>query len=181
MLALAPSQALARNYELKFRGSDSATAGRGGIYSEKTKHQHYTLKLGPSSKIDSTEPLQIRAATVLRNVQTKKSVINDIATYDFTPTNHKAVVFSIYTGAAGQTVDNWKNVLGDDSSGYQPNGVVVEVWQSGKCLKHLSGTVGNQAKTKLEPGTTECAMLDEKGLKSYSERYFENKPRIALD
>lgn len=122
-LAIAPSRALARNYALKYLGSDSATSGRNMIYSDKVKHQHYSLKIGPSSKIDSLEPLQIRAATVLRNVQTKKSIINDIATFDFTPTNHKAVVVSIYTGAAAQVVDNWKDVLGDNSSGYQPNGV----------------------------------------------------------
>lgn len=170
----------ARSYDLKYIGFASETEGRNKIFSDKTKHQHFTLKLGPSSKIDSTTNLEIRVATVLKNIETKQSVINDIAVFDFAPTNKKAAVFDIFTGAAAQVVDNWKHVGGDYSHGYGPNGVVVEIWQSGKCIKHLSGTVGNQAKTALVPGETECALLDIEGYKSYSERSFDNQTKIKL-
>ncbi len=168
----------ARSYDLRLMQSDETSEGAGLIFNHKTMARVYRLKLGGTSKSEGYDPIDIVAATIIRNIKTGNRAINDVATYTYTPTN-RSEVFIITSGRTLRVDDNWQGTLGDWSRGYNVDGIIVEVYRKGKCLKHLAiASDPKMRKRKLRP-TPQCAYLDAEGNQDLSER-FSNATIIAL-
>lgn len=150
--------AMARSYSLKIVGS----GGYGGEnnylwFQDKSKHVVAELSIGGPSQRDDLSPLEIRAASVFKDIKTRKAFINDVAKEAFTSTNSATSKIIIVSGAAGKRVDRDAKVNGgyDFSHGNTVAGIIVEIWQNGKCIKHLSNLSGKDGKTQLKDGIPE--------------------------
>ena len=112
----------------------------------------------------------------------------------FTSTNSASSKVLIVSGAAGKMEDRYAKVNGgyDFSRGFTIAGVIVEIWQKGKCLKHLSNLSGRDGKISLKEGVREYLLLqddrwdsDERDLsqeeiKRIKENGFKNATKIII-
>ena len=141
---------------------------------EKSKSSWFQVKIGGATKIDDTSEMEIRAATVLKSVKDKKTGINDVATFEFDPINKgKAIFFMISTGSAfSRERDSYW--YGNVSTGWQLAGVIIEIWQKGKVVKHWSNMSGKDGKAKLTDNIKKLR-INRDGHPSEGERYYSAK------
>lgn len=167
-----------RSYKFRLKGGTADSKNSGYYYDKVVKKDSFLVEMGSSSKIDSLDEIEIRAATLLKDIKSKKSVVNDVATFKFTPTGRKQE-FVVECGAAAGTRD--RSYYGADySHGYIKGGVIIEFWQNGKCIKHWSSATGPLSKTKLT-SDTKCAYIGSDGYErsGISYRPFENATTIV--
>ena len=141
---------------------------------EKSKSSWFQVKIGGATKIDDTSEMEIRAATVLKSVKDKKTGINDVATFEFDPINKgKAIFFMVSTGSAfSREHDSYW--YGNVSTGWQLAGVIIEIWQKGKVVKHWSNVTGKDGKAKLTDNIKKLR-INRDGHPSEGERYYSAK------
>lgn len=150
LLAMA-SSATARTFDFKALGTKGSSTGGSYWYSdvEKKKSAFFQVKVGSAGKLDDKSKMEIRAATIFKNAQDKKTGVNDVATFSFEPVNGmKPLFFVVATGSARSRTDRFW-VDGNRSYGWQVAGVVIEIWQSGKMVKHWTNVPGNGGKVRL--------------------------------
>ena len=167
-----------RSYKFRLKGGTADSKNFGYSYDKVVKKDSFLVEIGSSSKGDSIDEIEIRAATLLKDIKSKKSVVNDVATLKFMPTGRRQM-FVVECGAAAGTRD--KSYYGADySHGYIKGGVIIELWQNGKCIKHWSSATGPLSKTKLTSGT-KCAYIGSDGYErsDLSFRPFENATTIT--
>ena len=159
---------MARTYEckvVKTKGTDES------------KCMIAKIKIGGASKIDDKSEMEIRAATVLKNVETKQTGINDITTLKFEPINTgKPICFMVKTGVARFSKDTyWVN----GKRGWQLAGYIVELWQGGKPVKHWSNVSGAGGKAKLT-GAVKPFLINTKGYEHRGNSYdpFDNQTEV---
>ena len=172
-----------RNYELKFLKDEASSSTEGGYYNrrkETSKKKIYKLIVGGNNKIESRDEIEIRAATLFKHKKSKKVLVNDIVKYSFVPDAARRE-FTIATGVASGTQDKSKSTWYDYdyTEGYDNFGLIVELWQGGKCIKHLTKATGSAAKTELND-KVKCAYINEEGYKSFRSS-FENATAITED
>ena len=135
------------------------------------------IKIGGASKIDDKSEMEIRAATVLKNVGTKQTGINDITTLKFEPINTgKPICFMVKTGVARFSKDTyWVN----GKRGWQLAGYIVELWQGEKPVKHWSNVSGDGGKAKLT-GAVKPFLINTKGYEHRGNPYdpFDNQTEV---
>ena len=159
--------AFSRSYKFRLLRGTAETSSSSYYYSNSTvKKDSFLVEIGADSKTNSLEVIEIRAATLLKQVSSKKSVINDVAVLKFKP-----------TGRRQQFVVECGGAKSDYSGGYIKGGVIIELWQSGKCLKHWSSATGSLSKTKLT-SDTKCAYINASGYES-SQMSFNNATTIV--
>ena len=178
--------AQARSFEFKQFKSTGSKANSEYYWrgTEKSKSAWYQVKIGGASKIDDMSEMEIRAATVLKNVQDRKTGINDVAKFRFDPINRgKAIYFMVSSGASfmlDRDNDYWYG--GNDgraNRGWQLAGCIIEIWQKGKVVKHWSGA-GTAGKTRLADGIP-LLRINRDGQPSDTERFgrdFDNATKI---
>lgn len=116
---------------------------------EKAKRAFFSVRIGSATKFDSLETMELRAATIFRNVKTKQVAVNDVTSLAFDPINtSRAIHFMVATGTAFARTDNYF-VDGAFDRGWQMAGGVIEVWQNGKMVKHWSNVAGKGGKITL--------------------------------
>lgn len=159
--ALLAASAFGRSYSFKIVGS----GGKGGAndylyFQDKSKHLVGELTIGRPGPKEDLAPLEIRAASVFKDINSKMAFINDIACATFSSTNSATSKVIIYSGAAGKVVDRDAKVNGgyDFSHGNTIAGIIVEIFQHGKCIKHLSNIPGKDGKKSLADGTLEALL-----------------------
>ena len=156
MAVLLGLSAQARTFEFKqFKSTGSkANSEYYWMGTEKSKSAWFRVKIGGATKIDDTSEMEIRAATVFKNVKDRKTGVNDIAKFRFDPINKgKAIYFMISSGVA-LSLERDKYWYGNDGKadrGWQLAGCIIEIWQKGKVVKHWSGA-GTAGKTRLADG-----------------------------
>lgn len=139
VVATLATQALARSYDFKLLKQKTVSTGAQTTLQGKLVHYEYSVRIGGAGKLDSTEPLEIRAATILKHPEAKTGIFNDIATLGgICATNKTAQKFFVRSAGALRVIDKYWD--GDeDKYGWTPGGIVIEVWQGGKCVKHWGG------------------------------------------
>ena len=143
--------AVARTFDFKAVGTKGSSSGGMYWYSdvEKKKSALFQVKVGSAGKIDNKSKMEIRAATVFKNAKDKKTGVNDVAVFSFDPVNAmKPLFFIVATGTAKSRTDRYW-VDSSRSSGWQVAGVIIEIWQDGKVVKHWTNIPGNGGKAKL--------------------------------
>ena len=151
MILLAALSATARTFDFKATGTIGSSSGGAYWYSDVTKKKSafFQVKIGSAAKADDKSKMEIRAATVFKNTKDKKTGINDVATFSFDPVNvSKPLFFVVATGTANSRTDRYY-VGSDRSSGWQVSGIIIEIWQRGKAIKHWTNIPGNGGKAKL--------------------------------
>ena len=156
MAVLLGLAAQARTFEFKqFKSTGSkANSEYYWMGTEKSKSSWYQVKIGGASKIDDMSEMEIRAATVFKNVKDRKAGVNDIAKFKFDPINKgKAIYFMVSSGVAFSLERDkyWYGNDGRADRGWQLAGCIIEIWQKGKVVKHWSGA-GTAGKTRLADG-----------------------------
>lgn len=164
-LACFPASVYARNFQFQLYKGESTT--RSG-WTDAVKKDTFKLTIGAAGTKDSDEPMEIRAATLLKDVRTKLIEINDVASLRFTPARGKQIYY-IGAGVANST----------SYSGHIKAGVIIEVWQGGKMLKHWSSSTGPITKTKLSD-KVKCAYIDSHGARTFNGS-FDNATQITAD
>lgn len=147
----AAGTAAARTFDFKAIGTKGSSSGGAYWYSnvEKKKSALFQVKVGSAGKIDDKSKMEIRAATVFKNTKDKKTGVNDVAVFSFDPVNAmKPLFFVVATGTAKSRTDRYW-VDSGRSSGWQVAGVIIEIWQGGKVVKHWTNIPGNGGKAKL--------------------------------
>ena len=162
-----PGGVFARNFQFQlYKGESSTPAGWG----DAVKKDTFKLTIGAAGTKDSDERMEIRAATLLKDARSKLVEINDVVFHGFLPARGKQV-FYIGAGAASGTA----------SSGHIKAGVIIEVWQGGKMLKHWSSSTGPVTKTKLSD-KVKCAYIDSRGWRLGNQSAgFDNATQIIAD
>ena len=186
MVAMLGFMAQARTFEFKqFKSTGSkANSEYYWMGTEKSKSSWYQVKIGGASKIDDMGEMEIRAATVLKNVQDRKTGINDVAKFRFDPINKgKAIYFMVSSGIAFSLERDkyWYGNDGRADRGWQLAGCIIEIWQKGKVVKHWSGA-GNAGKMRLADGIP-LLRINKDGYASESDRNhfsrdFDNPTKI---
>ena len=143
--------ASARTFDFKAVGTKGSSSGdsywHGDV--EKKKSAFFQIKVGSAGKLDDKSKMEIRAATIFKNARDKKTGVNDVATFSFDPVNGmKPLFFIVATGSARSQTDRYW-VDGNRSSGWQVAGVIIEIWQAGKVVKHWTNVPGNGGKARL--------------------------------
>ena len=158
MAALLGFSTQARTFEFKqFKSTGSkANSEYYWMGTEKSKSAWFQIKIGGATKIDDTSEMEIRAATVLKNVKDRKTGVNDVVKFKFDPINRgKAIYFMVASGVAFSVErdnDYWYGANdGRANKGWQLAGCIIEIWQNGKVVKHWSGA-GAAGKTRLSNG-----------------------------
>ena len=176
------SSTSARTFDFKALGTKGSSTGGAYWYSdvEKKKSAFFQVKVGTAGKLDDKSKMEIRAATIFKNAQDKKTGVNDVATFSFEPVNDmKPLFFVVATGSARSRTDRYW-VDSSRSSGWQVSGVIIEIWQSGKVVKHWTNVPGNGGKARLTENVEQLFVFtDGRDLKwhgSYSE--FDNATEI---
>ena len=168
--------AQARTFEFKQLKSTGTTGSAEYWWegTEKSKSSWFRVKIGGATKIDDMSEMEIRAATVLKSVKDKKTGINDVATFEFDPINKgKAIFFMVSTGAAfSREHDSYW--YGNVSTGWQLAGVIIEIWQKGKVVKHWSNMSGKDGKAKLTDNIKKLR-INRDGHPSEGERFYNAK------
>lgn len=172
--------AVARTCECKvYKTKGTSTGNNRGWWETKdeSKRMFAKIKIGGASKIDDKSEMEIRAATVLKNVETKQTGVNDITTLRFEPINTgKPIYFMVETGVARSSKDTyWVDV----KRGWQLAGYIVELWQRGKPVKHWSNVSGAGGKTKLT-GEVKPLLVNTKGYEQRENSYdpFDNQTAV---
>ena len=165
-----------RTYNFKFVGGNAAKLKKGVYFNDVAKNDTFQIEVGVSSKNDCNDDIEIKAATLMKHIQSKKSVVNDVASLVFTPSQKEKKTFLVKSGTAAGTRDKTTYIGGDYSTGYIKGGVIIELWQNGKCIKHWSSATGPIAKTALS-GQLQCAYIDSAGHES-TEESFNNNTKI---
>ncbi len=172
----------ARTFEFKALGSNGAlTGGNSGIRnswesgsSSMTTAQSFAIRVGSALKTDSMDKMEIRAATLMRNISNKNIAINDIATLVFEPINQgKSINFKVMTGTAKK--DNYG---GRAYSGWQVVGCIIELWQKGKVVKHWTNCAGMVGKTHLTEDVRQMKLGSNGYSRSSSFDSFDNPTTI---
>lgn len=182
VVASAATPSFARTFEFKPQGSRGTSTGGGDALwstTTKTKSALFRVKVGSASPNDDMRELEIRAATVFKNAKDKRTGVNDIATFKFEPINtSKPLFFMIATGTAKSSTDKyWAD--SNRSSGWQVAGCIIEIWRSGKMIKHWSNVPGNGGKSKLTD-SVKCLHIDVNGYEHNSEySVFDNATEIC--
>lgn len=173
--------AIARNFQFQLHKGESSSGGR-SYYTNSTKRDTFKLTIGTAGSRDSDEEMMIKAATLLKDIRSKKMVINDIASLRFMPARGRQL-FYITTGVANSSKDNYAYAGSDYSHGWIKGGVIIEIYQSGKLLKHWSSSTGPITKTQLSD-SVKCARIDTHGYGGSSGFYgssFDNATEIVAD
>ena len=168
--------AQARTFEFKQLKSTGTTGSAEYWWegTEKSKSSWFQVKIGGATKIDDMSEMEIRAATVLKSVKDKKTGINDIATFEFDPINKcKAIFFMISTGSAFSR-ERESYYYGNVNTGWQLAGIIIEIWQKGKVVKHWSNMSGKDGKVKLTENIKKLR-INRDGHPSEGERYYSAK------
>ena len=181
IVVFAMSSSFARTFEFKSRGTRGNSTGAGDAMwstTTKTKSALFGVKVGSASKGDDVNQMEIRAATIFKNAKDKRTGVNDIATFKFEPINtSKPLFFTVSTGTAKSSTDKYW-VDGNRSSGWQVAGCIIEIWQSGKMVKHWSNVPGNGGKSRLTDAV-KCLHIDARGYEHSSEySAFDNATEI---
>ena len=164
IISLAALASDARSYSFKLIGSGGKSGANDYLwFQDKSKRVIGELTVGRPAPKDKPEPLEIRAASVFKDIKTRKAFINDIAKATFTSTNSVTSKVIISSGSAGKLVDRYAKVESgyDFSRGNTIAGLIVEVWQGGKCIKHLSNLPGKDGKTALVDGVPEVLLNED--------------------
>lgn len=196
LLTLASPLAFGRSCSMKLVGS----GGKGGdndyfLSQDKSKRLIAELSIGRPGPKESASPLEIRAASVFKDIRTRKAFINDMTTETMCSSNSVTKKIKIVSGSAGKRVDRDAKVRGchDFSRGNTIAGIIVEIYQDGKCIKHLSNLPGKDGKTVLNERTDEWLLNEDdhwdsdRNLRTgsektaYKSRRFTNPTRIVLD
>lgn len=170
---------MARTCECKVVKTKGTSTGNSTTWpgTDESKCMIAKIKIGGASKIDDKSEMEIRAATVLKNVETKQTGINDITTLKFEPINTgKPIYFMVKTGVARSSKDTyWVNV----KRGWQLAGYIVELWQGGKPVKHWSNVSGAGGKAKLT-GAVKPFLINTKGYEQRGNSYdpFDNQTEV---
>lgn len=178
---LAVTTASARTFDFKPMGTKGSSSGRGTWWwgtTEKSKRAWFQVKVGGATKIDDKSELEIRAGTVFKNVNDKRTGVNDIAKFTFEPINvGKALFFMVSTGTAfSRSESYWSE--GRQDQGWQVAGCIIEIWQKDKLVKHWSNVPGNGGKSKLT-NSVKCFHIDAKGCERNDEySVFDNATEI---
>lgn len=181
IVGLTTVSSFARTFEFKPKGTRGASTGAGDAMwttTTKTKSALFGVKVGSVSKGDDVSQMEIRAATIFKNAKDKRTGVNDIATFKFEPINtSKPLFFMVSTGTAKSRTDKYW-VDSNRSSGWQVAGCIIEIWQSGKMVKHWSNVPGNGGKSKLTDAV-KCLYIDADG-DEHSSMYsaFDNATEI---
>ena len=136
----------ARTFEFKAAGTKSTGVRSDNWWggSQNSRRSYFQVKVGSAQKNDDKKRMEIRAATLMKDILSRKVDVNDVATISFEPVNVKeALQFGIVTGMA---------IEHSRSEGYQVAGCIIEIWQGGKMLKHWSNVSGTSGKTRLVEG-----------------------------
>ena len=88
-----------RSYKFRLKSGTAESKNSGYYYDKVVKKDSFLAEIGSSSKGDSLDEIEIRAATLLKDIRSKKSVVNDVATLKFTPTGRRQM-FIVECGAA---------------------------------------------------------------------------------
>jgi len=141
----------ARTFEFKIAASGKSQNEGDNNYwrKQKTKFVTISAKVGKPSKKDCLDEMELRAATVMRDVRDKrKTPINDIKIFKFLPINDTALNFKVVSATASASIDRDKFYY-DSSYGSEIGALVVEFWQGGKCVKHWASATGPVGKVSL--------------------------------
>ena len=133
---------VARTYEFKALGTKGSSSGNQNWWgdAEKKKSAFFQIKVGQAGKVDDKSKMEIRAATIFKNAKDRTTGVNDVATFSFDPINDlKPLYFTVVTGSA-------KN---QGSYGWQVAGVIIEMWQNGKMIRHWTNVPGKGGVTRL--------------------------------
>lgn len=169
----------ARTFEFRAVGTKGSSSGSKNWWgmTEKAKRAFFSVRIGSATKFDSLETMELRAATIFRNIKTKQVAVNDVTSLAFDPINtSRAIHFMVATGTAFARTDNYF-VDGAFDRGWQMAGGVIEVWQNGKMVKHWSNVAGKGGKITL---TDEVKQLRVNADGSQSTEYdvFDNRTEI---
>lgn len=196
LLSTFATSAFGRSCSLKLVGSGGKGGDNDYVWMQnKSKRLIVELSIGRPGPKESTSPLEIRAASVFKDIRTRKAFINDVATGMVVATNSVTRKIKIVSGSAGKRVDREAKVEGghDFSKGNTISGVIVEVYQDGKCIKHLSNLPGKDGKTVLNAQTDEWLLNEDEHCdfqrklrtgqekSNYKSNGFTNPTRIVSD
>ena len=168
----------ARTFDFKVLGTKGSSSGGVHWYSdvEKKKSAFFQVKVGSAGKLDDKSKMEIRAATIFKNAKDKKTGVNDVASFSFNPVNGmKPLFFVVATGTARSQTDRYW-VDSARSSGWQVAGVIIDIWQSGKMVKHWTNVPGNGGKARLS-GDVKQLFVHSNGY-STGEYSFDNATEI---
>lgn len=174
-LSLAALVASARTFEFKAVGTKADSSITDSYYgtTEKNRSAMFQIRVGPAGKVDDNSKMEIRAATIFKNAATRKTGVNDVATLSFDPINNvKQISFMVSTGTARLK----RNYSGD--AGWQVAGVIIEIWQSGKAVKHWTNVPGNGGKTKLTEDVEQLFIWSDGNDRKYHSGEFDNATTI---
>lgn len=168
-----------RTFDFKFLGTQGASDGKNtNWYTTKTKRAFYQIKVGSALKTDSKDEIEVRAATIMKNIKDKKVDVNDIATFKFMPINvGKAIYLEVATGTSFCRVDNDRFYYSDYSHGWQMAGCYIEIRQKGKIIKKYAGAKGLPKNLVLDDKVKQMR-LDDKGDEVSEYREFSNATEI---
>lgn len=168
----------ARTFDFRALGTKGSSTGGSYWFNsvEKKKSAFFQVKVGSAGKLDDKSKMEIRAATIFKNARDKKTGINDVATFSFDPVNDmKPLFFVVATGSAHSRTDRYW-VDSSRASGWQVAGVIIEIWQSGKIVKHWTNVPGNGGKPKLTESVNQL-FIHANGYSS-GEYNFDNETEI---
>ena len=177
MIVVCVMAAQARTYNFKFLRGETVEKSESTFFRKTAKREIFEVLIGASYKSDDMSEMEIRAATLMRHVSTKKNFINDIVKLCVTPDKAKKK-FYVVTGIVSGTRDKATWIDNADlSSGYLKGGVIIEIYQSGKCVKHWSNAASSAGQLTLSDDT-ECVYVNADGYKG-SKDYFDNPTKIV--
>ncbi len=154
-LVMVSLSCFARNFEFKQMGNKSS-GSKSDWWGSNSNRGLFQLKVGSAAEADSKAEIEVRAATVLKNTNTKLTGVNDIAIFKFRPVNvGKALYFGISTGVANYD-------RGSSHKCWQVAGCIIEIWQEDKVVRHWTNIPGNGGKTSLT-GKVRQMRIDEDG------------------
>ena len=176
--------AQARTFEFKQLRSTGSKANADYWWegTEKSKSSWFQIKIGGASKIDDMSEMEIRAATLFKSVKDRKMGINDVAKFKFAPINKgKAIFFMVSTGSAfSRERDSY--LYGNVNTGWQLAGIIIELWQNGKVVKHWSNVSGKDGKVKLTNDLKKLRINRDghpsEGERCYAAKDFDNATEI---
>jgi len=177
--------ASARTFEFKIASSGKSQNEGDNNYWRKQKTKFVTINanVGKPTKKDCLDEMELRAATVMKDVRDKKKMlINDIKVFKFLPINDTALHFKVISATASASIDRDKSFY-DSSYGSEIGALVVEFWQGGKCVKHWASATGPAGKIALdEKAIEEFTAKDGNGSGTiYFSYYFSGETRLDKD
>lgn len=148
----------ARTYDISVLKKNSHQANGETMYINQSRvdtSERYLIRIGGAARNDDRSPMEIRCATVIRNIGDRQMGVNDIASLTFDPINvGKAIYFVMETGimraftTKSKYYDNYKN-----EEGWKVAGYIIEFLQNGKVIKHFSNVSGVVGKMHLTDDT----------------------------